>query len=62
MRQAPWPSGTDSTRYLTHEDVRSIVTYLRSVPPIKGGESRPRDQWASAVDDITALRAPRSTR
>ncbi|MFL9986978.1 c-type cytochrome [Paraburkholderia sediminicola] len=48
---------TDSTQYLTHEDVRSIITYLRSVPPINGGESRPRDQWGNpAVDDITALR------
>ncbi|MCX4143942.1 MULTISPECIES: cytochrome c [Paraburkholderia] len=48
---------TDSTQYLTHEDVRSIVTYLRSVPPINGGESRPRDQWGNpAVDDVTALR------
>ena len=48
---------TDSTQYLTREDIRSIVTYLRSVPPINGGESRPRDQWGNpAVDDVTALR------
>ncbi|MFL9898171.1 cytochrome c [Paraburkholderia fungorum] len=50
----------DSTQYLTHEDVGSIVTYLRSVPPISGGESRPRDQWGNpAVDDVTALRGTR---
>ncbi|CAE6703514.1 Fructose dehydrogenase cytochrome subunit [Paraburkholderia nemoris] len=48
---------TDSTQYLTREDIRSIVIYLRSVPPINGGESRPRDQWGNpAVDDVTALR------
>lgn len=48
---------TDSTQYLTREDIDSIVTYLRSVPPISGGESRPRDQWGNpAADDATALR------
>lgn len=48
---------TDSTQYLTQEDVGSIVKYLRSLPPINGGESRPRDQWGNpAVDDVTALR------
>jgi mono/diheme cytochrome c family protein len=33
----------DSTRYLSMEDVRSIVVYLRSVPPKSGGVIRPRD-------------------
>jgi mono/diheme cytochrome c family protein len=47
----------DSTQYLTHEDLGAIVTYLRAVPPISGGESRPRDQWGNpAVDDVTTLR------
>jgi mono/diheme cytochrome c family protein len=47
----------NSTQYLNREDVGSIVTYLRSVPAISGGESRPRDQWGNpAADDVTALR------
>jgi mono/diheme cytochrome c family protein len=46
----------DSTQYLTREDLGSIVAYLRAVPPISGGESRPRDQWGNPADDVTALR------
>ncbi|SIT39530.1 Fructose dehydrogenase cytochrome subunit [Paraburkholderia ribeironis] len=46
----------NSTQYLTPVDHRSIVTYLRSVPPISGGESRPRDQWGHPAGDVTALR------
>jgi mono/diheme cytochrome c family protein len=46
----------DSTQYLTREDLGSIVAYLRAVPPINGGESRPRDQWGNPADDVTALR------
>lgn len=46
-----------STQYLTHEDLRSIVAYLRALPPVSGGVTRPRDAWGTpAVDDITALR------
>ena len=48
---------TDSTQYLTREDLGSIVTYLRTVAPISGGETRPRDRWGNpATDDVTALR------
>jgi mono/diheme cytochrome c family protein len=47
---------TDSTQYLTREDLGSIVAYLRAVPPISGGEARPRDQWGNPADDVTALR------
>jgi mono/diheme cytochrome c family protein len=46
----------NSTQYLTREDLSSIVTYLRSVPPISGGESRPRHQWGNPASDVTALR------
>jgi mono/diheme cytochrome c family protein len=46
----------DSTQYLSPVDLRSIVVYLRSVPPVSGGESRPRHQWGNPADDVTALR------
>ncbi|QQC66782.1 cytochrome c [Paraburkholderia ginsengisoli] len=46
----------DSTQYLTPVDLRSIVVYLRSVPPVSGGEARPRHQWGNPADDVTALR------
>jgi mono/diheme cytochrome c family protein len=47
---------SDSTQYLTREDLGSIVKYLRSVPPTSDGETRPRDQWGNPADDVTALR------
>ncbi|MEC5409135.1 cytochrome c [Paraburkholderia sp. MPAMCS5] len=34
----------NSTQYLTREDLRSIVQYLRSVPAISGGETRAHGQ------------------
>jgi mono/diheme cytochrome c family protein len=46
----------DSTQYMTPVDLRSIVAYLRTVPPVSGGESRPRHQWGKPADDVTALR------
>jgi mono/diheme cytochrome c family protein len=46
----------DSTQYLNAEDLRSIVIYLRSVPPVSGGETHPRDQWGKPADDVTSLR------
>jgi mono/diheme cytochrome c family protein len=49
----------DSTQYLTPEDLRSIAAYLRSVPPIAGGQTRPRDQWGSPADDVKRLRGTR---
>ncbi|HEY4805155.1 MAG TPA: cytochrome c [Paraburkholderia sp.] len=46
-----------STQFLTHEDLRSIVAYLRALPPVSGGVTRARDAWGKpAADDITALR------
>ncbi|MFT4069814.1 cytochrome c [Paraburkholderia sp.] len=46
----------NSTQYLTPVDLRSIVVYLRSVPPVSGGETRPRHQWGNPAADVTALR------
>ncbi|TKC92685.1 c-type cytochrome [Trinickia terrae] len=47
----------DSTQYLNDEDLRSIGVYLRSLPPVAGGETRARDQWGKPVqDDVTNLR------
>ncbi len=46
----------DSTQYLSSEDLRSIAAYLRSVPPVTGGETRPREQWGTPADDVTAMR------
>jgi mono/diheme cytochrome c family protein len=46
----------DSTQYLSRVDLRSIVIYLRSVPPVSGGEARPRHQWGNPADDVSALR------
>jgi mono/diheme cytochrome c family protein len=46
----------DSTQYLNPEDLRSIAMYLRSVPPVIGGETHPRGQWGNPANDVTALR------
>lgn len=46
----------DSTQYLTPEDLRSIAIYLRSVPPVNGGDARPRDAWGAPANDVVALR------
>src|SRR5579863_458050 len=52
----------DSTQYLTDEDLRSIGIYLRSLPPVTGGETRERDQWGTpAHDDVTTLRGTKIT-
>ncbi|CAB3715980.1 c-type cytochrome [Paraburkholderia rhynchosiae] len=44
-----------STRYLTREDLRSIVQYLRSVPPVSGGETRARHQRGLAAQPVAAV-------
>jgi len=46
----------DSTQFLTREDLRSIGVYLRSVPPVAGGDTHPRDRWGKPADDVTQLR------
>ncbi|SDD66175.1 c-type cytochrome [Paraburkholderia lycopersici] len=53
----------NSTQYFTREDLRSVVAYLRALPPVSGGKTRPRDAWGKrAADGITALRgAPVTT-
>jgi mono/diheme cytochrome c family protein len=51
----------DSTQYLTPEDLRSIATYLRSVTPVSGGETHPRDQLGTPASDVTALRGTEVT-
>ena len=46
-----------STQYLTDEDLRSIVAYLRAQQPVAGGVKRARDTWGQpAVNDVTMLR------
>lgn len=51
----------DSTQYLTGEDLQSIAIYLRSVPPVAGGEQRPRDQYGAPAADVTTLRGTEVT-
>lgn len=51
----------DSTQYLRPEDLRSIGVYLRSVPPISGGQTHARDQWGRPADDVKRLRGARVT-
>ncbi|MCC8396756.1 cytochrome c [Paraburkholderia sp. MMS20-SJTR3] len=46
----------NSTQYLTPVDLRSIVVYLRSVPPVSGGDTRSRHDWGAPADDVTGLR------
>ncbi|PVX86213.1 c-type cytochrome [Paraburkholderia unamae] len=47
----------NSTQYLTREDLRSVVAYLRAQQPVSGGVARSRDTWGKpAANDITALR------
>ncbi|WJF92165.1 cytochrome c [Paraburkholderia bonniea] len=45
-----------STQYLDSVDLRSIAIYLRSLPPVSGGETRPRDQWGQPADAVSGLR------
>ncbi len=47
---------SNSTQYLTSDDLHAIAVYLRSVPPVSGGATRSRDQWGKPADDVTALR------
>lgn len=51
----------NSTQYLTRDDLHSIAVYLRSVPPVAGGEIRPRGQWGHPADDVKTLRGTRVT-
>ena len=47
----------DSTQYMTPEDLRSMVAYLRAVPAQGGGDTRPRDSFGKpASQDVTAMR------
>jgi mono/diheme cytochrome c family protein len=47
----------NSTQYMTPEDLRSMVVYLRSVPAQSGGDVRPRDSFGKPANtDITAMR------
>lgn len=46
----------DSTQHLKPEDLRSIAIYLASVPPVSGGEVRPRNAWGQASNDVVSLR------
>jgi mono/diheme cytochrome c family protein len=47
----------NSTQYMTPEDLRSMVVYLRSVPAQSGGDVRPRDSFGKPTNaDITAMR------
>lgn len=47
----------NSTQYLTREDLRSVVAYLRAQQPVSGGVTRSRDTWGKpAANDITSLR------
>jgi mono/diheme cytochrome c family protein len=50
-----------STQYMTPDDLRSIGIYLRSVPAVAGGQTRPRDQWGRPADDVKRLRGARVT-
>jgi fructose 5-dehydrogenase small subunit len=34
------------------ENLSSIVIYLRSVPPVSGSETHPRDQWGNPANDV----------
>jgi mono/diheme cytochrome c family protein len=49
----------NSTQYLTRDDLRSIAVYLRSLPPVAGGQTRARDTWGHPADDVTRLRGTR---
>jgi mono/diheme cytochrome c family protein len=47
----------NSTQYLSKEDLRSMVVYLRSVPPKSGGDTRARDSFGQPQnEDVVALR------
>jgi mono/diheme cytochrome c family protein len=46
----------DSTQYLSGDDLRAMVVYLRSVPAVSGGVTRRRDQWGQPASDVLAMR------
>jgi mono/diheme cytochrome c family protein len=48
---------SNGTQYLTQEDLRSVAAYLRSLPAVSDGATRPRANFDPPVrDDVTALR------
>lgn len=51
----------DSTQYLSPDDLRAIRIYLRSLPPVSGGQMHARDQWGRPADDVKRLRGARVT-
>jgi mono/diheme cytochrome c family protein len=47
----------NSTQYMTPEDLRSMIAYLRAVPGHGGGDTRPRDSFGKPTShDVTAMR------
>lgn len=47
----------NSTQYMSPEDLRSMVAYLRSLPAKSGGETHPRDSFGKPTNaDVIALR------
>lgn len=46
----------NSTRFLTPEDLKAMVTYLRTVPAQSDGATQPRYGWGSPIQSVTALR------
>jgi mono/diheme cytochrome c family protein len=45
----------DSLKYLDDGDLKAIVTYLRTVPPVRGKEEKPRYTWTA--DDRSGIDA-----
>lgn len=45
----------DSLKYLDDGDLKAIVTYLRTVPPVRGKEEKPRYAWTA--DDRSGIDA-----
>lgn len=44
-----------SLKYLSDDDLKAVVTYIRSVPPVRGKEEKPRYAWGG--DDKTSIDA-----
>ena len=57
--QAAGPMGEavqHSFRYLKDEDLRAIVDYLRSVPPVDDGRPKARYEYGAPANDVVKLR------
>lgn len=59
VAQAAGPMGEaveHSFSHMTDADVKAVATYIRTVPAVSDGSTKPRYAWGQPVDDVATLR------